>query len=238
VTSVCVLASISGCFDAKNSLTKNTISIPVFINPEITMTPLMTDADAINNLADELSMPWSFKVSVEQYVEQIINKKTREVDTCNSILAAYNDGFEAMVYSQHSNYIAIVKRCKAITIAIEMMPSTISYLNSSLDKAAISELPTAMAFITSTNERASILANTSLKTLNDVTPIEKFIQVNDYEFKVEALGGLQTMLVLAKGDTNGDQIEDLLIEVGNAAIGGSYHATYIFVLSKQEKKRL
>jgi len=235
VISVCALVFISGCFNEKKSLMKNTINIPVFINPEITMAPLMTDADAISNLADELNMPWSFKVSVEQYVEQIVTKKTREVGSCHSILAAYNDGFEAMVYSEHNTYIAIVKRCKAITIAIKMTPSNISYLNASLDKAAISELPTAIALITSTNERVSILADASLTTLNEVTPITGFAQVNDYKFKVQAIDGSQIMTILAKGDTNGDKIEDLLMLVRGAVEGGSYRATHLFVLSKQEK---
>jgi len=116
-----------------------------------------------------------------------------------------------------------------------MTSSNISYLNPSLDKVSISELPTAVALIPSTNERASILADASLTTLNEVAPITEFTQINDYEFEIEDLGGSQTILVLAKGDTNGDQIEDLLIQVTSAVKGGTYRATHLFVLSKQEQ---
>jgi len=231
VISICVLVYISGCFHEKNSLTKNTINIPVFINPVITMAAHMVDTAIVDNLADELGMPWSIKVSVKQ----VTGEKIREVNNCNSVLAAYNDGFETVIDSQHIAHMHAIMRCKAITIAIKMTPSTISHLNPSLDKVAISKLPTAMAFIGSTNERLSILADASLTTLNEVTPITGFSQVNYYKFEVQAIDGSQAMTILAKGDTNGDQIEDLLMQVTNATEGGTYRATHLFVLSKKEK---
>ncbi len=232
IISVYTLVFVSGCSYEKNSLAKNTINIPVFINPELTMDAYITDAGVVGNLVDELGMPWSMKISVKQ----ISGKKTREVDSCNSILAAYNDDFQPVSPSHHTPYQYALMRCRAITIAVEMVPSNISHLNSSLDKIAISELPTAMAFIVSKSQRSSILANASLKTLNEVTPITEFTQVNDSEFELQAVGGSQTMVVLAKGDTDGDQIEDLLMQVTNATEGGSYRATRLFVLSKKEEE--
>ncbi len=232
IISVYTLIFVSGCSYKKNTLAENTINIPVFLNSELTMAVYMEDAGVVDNLADELSISWDFKTSVEQ----TIDKKIREVNNCNSALAAYDDGFETTIPSYHTVHQSMVIQCRAITIAVKMTPSNISYLNASLDKAAISELPTAIAFIGSTSERASILANASLKTLNEVTPITGFTQVNDYKFQVEALGGSQTMVVLAKGDTDGDQIEDLLMQVTNATEGGSYRATHLFVLSKKEKE--
>lgn len=230
IIGISALILVSGCSDRKKSLTENTMNIPVFINPALTVVAYMADASVVDNLEDELSIPWSMTVAVKQ----ISGEKTREVGNCSSILAAQNDNFEPVEPSHHTPYLNALMQCRAITIAVDMAPSNISYLTGSLDKRAIGALPVAMAFIPSKSQQSSIKANGLLKSINDVTPIIGFTQVNDYEIELKINGGSQTMLVLAKGDTNGDQIEDLLMQVINATEGGTYSATRLFVLSRKE----
>ena len=227
VISIYALIFIVGCSSSEKSLTKT----PVFIHPELTMKGYMASADVVDNLADELSMTWSMKIAVKQ----ISGKEIREVDSGESALSAHNDGFEPIDASLYPAHQYALIQCRAITIAVKMAPSNISYLNGSLDKTAISELPVAVAFIPSKSQKLSIEANSSFLKLEEVTPITGFAQVNNYEVKLQIDGGSQTMIVLAKGDTNGDGIEDLLMQVINAAEGGSYRVTRLFLLSKNKK---
>ncbi len=227
------LTSISGCSYGKHSLSENNKNTPVFINPDLTMEVYLADASVVENLSDELSMPWSIKVAVKQ----LSGKKIREVDSCKSILAADSEGFEPLTPSHSTAYQNAFIQCRAIAIAVNMTPSSTSYLKDvSLSKAAVSDFPVAMAFIPSTSQQASFGADASLKKLNDVTPITGFTLVSAYEVDLQIDGGSQNIVVLAKGDANGDQIEDLLLKVINAAQGGTYRATHLFVLSRKENE--
>ncbi len=227
-----VLIFVDGCSYEKHSLAENKKTTPVFINPDLTITAYMADTSAVKNLSDELSMPWSIKVAVKQLSGKII----REVDSCKSILTADSEDFKPMTLSHTTAYQSALMRCRAIALAVEMTPSTISYLKDvSLSKAAVSNLPAAMAFIPSISQQASIDADVSLKSLNDVTQITGFTQVSVYQVELQIKGGSQNMVVLAKGDTNGDQIEDLLLQVINATQGGTYRATHLFILSRKKE---
>lgn len=231
VISIYALTFVIGCSYEKKTLTENIISSPVFINPVLTMNAYMASTGVVDNLADELNMAWSMKVAVKQ----ISGKQTREVNSCNSILLAHNDGFEPRDPSYHTPYQNALMQCRAITLAVGMAPSNISYLNGSLDKTAISRLPAIIAFIPSKTQQSYIEDNAPPMMLEGVTPIIGFAQINDYEVELKIDGGGQTMLVLAKGDTNGDGVEDLLMQVINATEGGSYRATHLFLLSKNER---
>ncbi len=226
---VYALTFVVGCSYGGKALVEKTINNPVFINPVLTVSEYM--ASTVDKLADELSMAWNMKVAVKQ----IYGNQIREVDSCNSILLAHNDGFEPIDPSYYAPYQSVLMQCRAITIAVEMAPSNISYLNNYLDQTTIGELPAAMAFVPSKNQQLSIEANTSPMTLDDATPIIELSQVNDYEVELHIEGGSQSMVVLAKGDENGDGIEDVLIQVTNATEGGSYRATHLFLLSKNER---
>ncbi len=220
---------LNGCSNGGNSVKEK---VPVFINSELTMSAYMSDTEAIDNLAAELSAPWSIKLTVKQ----ILGEEIRKVDRCNSIMSAYDDNFEPINPSFHTTFLNALMQCKAVSIAVNMKSSNISYINPNLDKISVSNFPAAIAFIPSKSKKSSIEADTSLTNINEVTPIIDFTSKNNYEVELKVDGGTQAIMVLAKGDVDGDQLEDLLIRVINASEKGSYRATHIFVITKKENE--
>lgn len=228
---LCSVAAISGCADEDSATKNKTVYTPVFRNPELTVADYTADARAAKDLTDELKMPWNIKVSVQK----TSGTEVGDVDSCNSILAADKDGLEPSEPAYHAAYQSALMQCRAIAIAAKMEPSNRTYLSGNLDQASVSEFPAAIAFVLSRTQRAIVDADTALETLDQVTPILGFTRESPYEVELDIDGGTQTILLMAKGDANGDRVEDLLIRVVNAASGGSYRATRLFVISKIEK---
>lgn len=218
---------LSGCSSSGDSVKENT---PVFINSELTMSAYISDTEAIDNLADELGASWSIKITVKQ----VVGEKIREVDSCNSIISAYDDNFEPIKPSFYTTFLNALMQCRAIFIAVNMKPYNISYINPNLDKISVSNFPATIAFIPSKSKKLSIETDTSLININEVTPIIDFSSESNHEVELKIDGGTQSIMVLAKGDVDGDQLEDLLIRVINASEKGSYRATHLFVLTKKE----
>jgi hypothetical protein len=206
--------------------------VPVFINSELTMSDYMSDTETTDDLAGELGAAWSIKLTVKQ----VKGEKVREVNSCNSIISAYDDNFEPINSAFYTTFLNALMQCRAISIAVNMKSSNLSYITSNLDKVAVSNFPATLAFIPSETKKLSIENDTSLTNINKVTPIIDFTSVSNYEVELIIDGGTQTIMVLAKGDVDGDQLEDLLIRVINASEKGSYRATHLFVLTKKENE--
>jgi hypothetical protein len=49
---------------------------------------------------------------------------------------------------------------------------------------------------------------------------------------VDNSGGSQRLNIRAKGDYNGDGIEDMLLSTSNTVEGGSYHSVDYFILTR------
>lgn len=220
---------LNGCSNGGGSVKER---MPVFINSELTMSAYMSDTEAIDNLADELGAPWSIKLTVKQ----VAGEKIREVDNCNSILSAYDDNFEPIKPSFHTAFLNALMQCRAISIAVNMKSFNVSHIDPNLDKKSVSNFPAAIAFIPSKSKKSSIETDASLANINEVTPIIDFTSKSNYEAELKIDGGSQAIMVLAKGDADGDQVEDLLIRVINASEEGSYRATHLFVLTKNENE--
>lgn len=228
---VCSVVAISGCAEENIAIENNAVYTPVFKHPELTVAGYTTDARAAKDLTDELKTTWSIKVPVQK----TSGTEVGEVDSCNSILAADTNGLEPSEPAYHAAYQSALLQCRAIAIAAKMEPSNRTYLSGNLDQASVSEFPAAIAFVPSQTQRAIVDADTALETLDQVTPILGFTRESPYEVELDIDGGTQTILLMARGDANGDLVEDLLIRVVNAASGGSYRATRLFVISKTEK---
>ena len=226
-----MLASLmlSGCSNGADLVKEK---IPVFINSELTMSDYMSDTETIDDLAGELGAVWSINLTVKQ----VEGEKIREVDSCNSIISAYDDNFEPINPSFYTTFLNALMQCRAISIAVNMKSSNLSYISSNLDKVSVSNFPAILAFIPSETKKLSIENDASLINISKVTPIIDFTSVSNYEAELIIDGGTQTIMVLAKGDVDGDQLEDLLIRVVNASEKGSYRATHLFVLTKKENE--
>jgi hypothetical protein len=220
---------LSGCSNVGDSVKEK---VPVFINSELTMSAYMSDTKTIDDLAGELGAPWSIKITVKQ----VVGEKIRDVDSCDSIISAYDDNFEPINSSFHTTFQNALMQCRAISIAVNMKPSNLSYITPNLDKISVSNFPATLAFIPSKSKKSSIENDISLTNINEVTPLIDFTSQSNYEVELKIDGGTQTIVVLAKGDVDGDQLEDLLIRVINASEKGSYRATHLFVLTKKENE--
>lgn len=238
VFSLCTLFLVMGCTPEVG-----TKAYPVFLNPSIDID--ITDRSNDNfetsdiELSKQMDLLWtennSFNVSQFDSEIDAENRKMGIVNNCTSMIELYSAGYQpASSYGVYRNAYVL---CKLIDVAQHLQASDTSYLAEfKLDLNSIKNLPKNMAFIVSSSEYDRVLKDPKIKTLDDASKIEVFEDEDGQVFTENDYEGLQYMSILAKGDVNNDNIEDIVINVFNAVKQGTYSASHLYVLTKTKKE--
>jgi hypothetical protein len=219
-----------------------TKAYPVFLDPSIDITDRSNDNFETSDIAlsKQMDLLWtennSFKVSLFDSKLDAQSRKVGIVNNCTSMIELYSAGYEPQ--ASYGVYRSLYIQCKLIDVAKSLRSSDTSYLsNFKLDFDSIKNLPKNMAFIVATSQYNRILNDPKIKTLDDAS---KIIEVSEDEhgqvFAEDDSDGLQYMSILAKGDVNNDNIEDIVIKVVNAVKQGSYTASHLYVLTKTKNE--
>ncbi|MEI8633548.1 hypothetical protein P4S72_18710 [Vibrio sp. PP-XX7] len=236
-----ILFILAGCSHKEHPLVKNQTMPPVFINPSLTVNYRLTDTSNIHNLTDQFTAVWSDDMTfmVEPTTINTERKqKEFKINSCKSMLFAYQEKYELTYMPSYGIYHAVYSECKAISLIINKMAQPVySYIKGfQLNQNTIKNLPKDMALVTSTSRYNDVHADPTITTLEDVNHIVKVMQQNEFSATAEDDGGgIQDITILARGDFNNDQIEDLLFSVSNSVVGGSYTSYYLYVLTKTKK---
>jgi len=224
---------LAGCTTDGHTVLDNkpaTNPLASFINIELTLAPYLAEMiDEKRALADQLSMTWGAGVSVVNTE----SAKATKVTNCQQFFSAESKGMEPVNAFEFFPYRTIGLQCIAISLLSTMNNASKSYLGDfSLDLSLTKQLPTEFAFIISSTEEKDIRENSKLSRWSDVYNIESVESLNKEKAVYKVLGGDQELTVLARGDFNHDNIEDILVRLTNTVTEGSYTSTRLFLLTK------
>jgi hypothetical protein len=129
--------------------------------------------------------------------------------------------------------------CRALALLKNAAPAKVSYLaDFRLDKSAPAQLPAQFAVSVSPQEvRSAAAAERAGKSWQQYQP-ELKLNEGSTGLRVEAGGMRSDLQLYARGDFNGDGIEDLLIRDDFAALQGTYAGTRLFLLTRRSGQRV
>ena len=184
-----------------------------------------------------LSEPWLDAVDVRLEVS--------DGDGMPATLGSCSDYLEvadARVRSVHGGTTAMIFQAQALgyqaaTLALAAQPAAISHLRPLVfDEGLPDRLPWQVAMITSGAEAERIAAGRPDATWRQALfgPLTDFSSCGTYCGRYGDPGAEQVVQLVARGDFDGDGIEDMLLSSSDAAKGGSYRAVRMFVLTRRQ----
>ncbi|MFZ7097099.1 hypothetical protein ACOPJQ_13155 [Luteimonas dalianensis] len=188
-------------------------------------------------LEQELSQPWPDAVDVQPAATDADRMPTT-LESCNDYLALADSRVRPI---ESGNTFAIFQGravyCQAVTLTLAAQPAAISYLRPfAFDEGLPDRLPWQVAMIVSSSEAQRIADERPDATWRQALfgPLTEFSSCGTHCGRYADPGAEQWMRLLARGDFDGDGIEDMLLSSSDAAIGGSYRATRMFVLTRRQ----
>ena len=127
--------------------------------------------------------------------------------------------------------------CQAMTLALAARPATISHLRPfAFDESLPDGLPWQVAMIISGAEAERIATGRPDATWRQALfePLTEFSSCGTHCARYGDPGQEQTLRLLARGDFNGDGIEDMLLVSFDAVRGGSYRAERMLLLTRRQ----
>ena len=137
----------------------------------------------------------------------------------------------------HVIFQARALHCQAARLAMAAQPATISHLRTlAFDEGLPDHLPWQVAMIISSSEHQQIARERPKATWRAAlfSPLTTFSPCGTHCGVYAEPGQTQSVWLLARGDFDGDGIEDVLLQSSDAAIGGSYQAVRMFVLTRRQ----
>lgn len=239
VTALLFCAGVVGC--KTNIVDQHEVSVAsitkpleVFIHSELTIEPYLDEAlpAGEQNAASftvQLSLPWSGAISVSH------------VDAGDGVVASCEDFFHAERLQQEpvrsfefGPYQNVGKLCHMLKQAAQLRLPQASFLTEFvLDRTVADQLPVDFALFISESEHLRSLKNPELTLWSDVEKIIRVEGVNAHQAILYAEGTRHELTIMAKGDMNKDNIDDILIRLVSSVEGGSYVTTRGYVLTQK-----
>ncbi len=169
---------------------------------------------------------------------ELINLQTKKVfsaDRCNQVLPTITQ-LETDKPSEFPPFIYLTVMCAAAESIVKARPAQYSFLSSfKLDAGFPLHAPKNMALVISVSEWKRISQNTKIVSWADVETV-KFVSKKDkYQAKYDLIDAYQNVSLIARGDFNHDNIEDILLYVKAHVVGGSYVSYRLFWLTKTDE---
>ncbi len=155
------------------------------------------------------------------------------VNTCSSIPDGNIQKLYTIPERSNSAFMDITAMCQATSYILKGKASTQTFLNNLVfDKSLPDKLPKRIAMVTSVTEYRKLFNDKNIKYWSQVLEITG-IDINGAGHATyQTNGGAQELELVAKGDFNGDKIEDILLTSRDSVEDGSYSATRLFMFTK------
>lgn len=127
--------------------------------------------------------------------------------------------------------------CHAAALTLAAQPAVVSHLRTLVFNEDLpDQLPWQVAMIVSGAEAARIAHERPRATWSQalLEPITGFSPCGQYCGTYRDSSQEQTVRLLARGDFDGDGIEDILVSSWDVALGGSYRATRVLLLTRRQ----
>lgn len=158
--------------------------------------------------------------------------ETKKAFTCREFLALYDARFSPADNYQNSREGGFKARCIPLRVLQKAQPSRDSYVrNFHWTDGALAELP--VLFLPVEAETAAEAAARASKTWKENEPTAKVTKADGNTLQVDVPDIWECSLdVVARGDFNGDGVEDLLVQGYRQAVGGTYKEFPLFILTR------
>lgn len=182
-------------------------------------------ATTSTDMAEALAKEWFYSKTMKHDLEIV------KVNSCASLLSLTSLGYFAADKSKQGMFDAKYTVCMTWKTMADFKASKQSFLGSiELNKAFANIMPPQLALVISRDDERRLAKSASWEDMSQIKDVEKLN--NEQAIFVDSTGGRQKITLMAKGDYNGDGIEDVLFYMENSVEGGSYSSVYAYVLTR------
>jgi len=228
-----LLAALSLTACAEKIPEQHANTLPVKVYSGMQLGALLNQAITSNNVADIKTMlkkDWYSAVNVKSLKQP---GSTYAIKSCTEYFKLSDKTLTTVRENESSAFTEFALMCEAAKVIIEAKPSKLSFLDDlKFDKQLPNKLPKQIAMVISTTESKKLNANSKLVSWADVNKINKVNIINNVKAIYHHQGSAQEIELMAKGDFNGDGIEDMLISSRDSVVGGSYSALRVYQVTK------
>jgi hypothetical protein len=168
----------------------------------------------------------------------LINLQTKKVfsaDRCSQVLPTITQ-LETDKPYEFPPFIYLTAMCVAAESIAKARPAQYSFLSSfKLDADFPLHAPKNLALVISVSEWERISQNTKIVSWADVETVKLVSKKDGYQAKYDLTGAYQEVSLIARGDFNHDNIEDILLYAKAHVVGGSYVSYRLFWLTKTDE---
>lgn len=188
---------------------------------------------SVKDFAKVIKLKWDaeFQVYTEEAPDKVIT-----LSSCEDYLTRATVRLWTVKDYENGVFMNRAMMCRATQIMLTGTKPEKTYLQGlQFDKSLPGKLPVNLAMVTVISERseiARIKGDKSLKLWRDVENITKVEVLGPWHAIYHDEGGMQELELVAKGDFNGDKIEDMLITSRDSVVGGSHKAVRLFLITK------
>lgn len=201
-------------------------TIPVYFSTQLSLSNVLNEPT--DSLKEQLSRSWYDDFPVKENTGNI-----RLVGTCHAYFEARKVFPEPTDPLSRIAYFSIGKSCEAIQMSIAAKPSKKSFLTDLLlDEQFPSRAPNDFASVVSNDDERMLKTTKYWSDMDPITRVES--KSKEEAVYYSSNGAIQTIQLLAKGDFNGDGIEDALFNMSLELEGGSYFSTKNILVTRTE----
>jgi len=169
---------------------------------------------------------------------ELINLQTKALfsaDRCNQVLPTITQ-LETEKPYEFPPFIYLTAMCAAAESISKARLAQYSFLSRfKLDAGFPLHAPKNLALVISVSEWKRISQNTKIVSWADVETVKFVSKEGEYQAKYELVGAYQNVSLIARGDFNRDNIEDILLYAKGKVVGGSYVAYRLFWVTKTDE---
>jgi hypothetical protein len=156
----------------------------------------------------------------------------RRAFTCREFLALYDEHFSPGDDYQNNREGGFIAQCIPLRVLQKAQPSRESYVRAfHWTSDSLAELP--VLFLPIESGTAGQAAARSAKTWKEYEPTAHIVKAEGNTLEVDVPDAWEcSLVVLARGDFNGDGVEDLLVQGYRQAMGGTFREFPVFVLTR------
>jgi hypothetical protein len=182
-------------------------------------------ATTSTDMAEALDKEWFYSKTMKRGLD-IVN-----VNSCSSLIDLTSSGYFATENSKQGMFDAKHTVCMTWQIMADFKASKQSFLGDiEFNKAFADITPPQLALVISRDDERRLAKAANWEDMSQIKSVEKLN--NEQAIFVDSTGGKQKITLMAKGDYNGDGIEDVLFYMENSVEGGSYSSVYAYVLTR------
>ena len=179
-----------------------------------------------SDFSSALEKNWDYPTDLKH---KTLGKKS--VSSCQQLKKSINDGFTAAKVYEHKFVSAQSTICSLWKHMAAFKAYKISHLGElPLNKDFAKQAPASLALVISDEQEKKVKMAASWNDFSKIKKVTSHSKTKSTFY--DNSGGIQRLSLMAKGDYNGDGIEDRLLFMENSVEGGSYSSTNAYIITR------